>query len=271
AVTPVASPSWKLSPSALLFAGWIAGAALFLLPMGVGLRQVRLLRRTGVPWPDGQSVAEGLTLDMGMRRRVEVRLHETLPGPMTCGVAHPTVVLPLDARNWNGEDLNRAIVHELEHVRRGDWVSHCLARAVCALYWFHPLVWMALRRLALEAERSCDDAVLARSEATAYADQLIGVARRVSSEGGMSAAKPPLLAMANRADLTTRVSALLDSGQRRGRVGAFPVALACAAAAVLVIALSPLRIVAAPQSATPNFLVRTMLARLYYDRGPENA
>ena len=35
-----------------------------------------------------------------------------------------------------------------------------LARAVAAFYWFHPLVWMAWRRLCLEAERSCDDAVV---------------------------------------------------------------------------------------------------------------
>jgi beta-lactamase regulating signal transducer with metallopeptidase domain len=41
------------------------------------------------------------------------------------------------------------------------------------VYWFHPLVWMAWRQLALEAERSCDDAVLRRSEGTVYADQLV--------------------------------------------------------------------------------------------------
>ena len=115
-------------------------------------------------------------------------LHEALPGPMTCGVLHPAIVLPPDAQIWDQEDLNRAIVHELEHVRRGDWVSHCLARAVCAVYWFHPLVWIAWRQLALEAERSCDDAVLGRSEATAYADQLVGLAQAVV--GGREIAAP---------------------------------------------------------------------------------
>ncbi len=55
-----------------------------------------------------------------------------LPGPMTCGLVHPAIVLPQDAESWNEEDLNRAIVHELEHVRRGDSLSRCLARAACA-------------------------------------------------------------------------------------------------------------------------------------------
>ena len=133
------------------------------------------------------------------------------------------------------------MVHELEHVRRADWASHCLARVVCAAYWFHPLVWMAWRQLVLEAERSCDDAVLGRSEATEYADQLVGLARRLSM-------KAPFLAMANRADLAARVGAVLDGGQRRGRAGGLAVALAWAAGVVLVVTMSPLRMVAAPQA-----------------------
>ena len=104
------------------------------------------------------------------------------------------------------------------------------------------MVWIAFRHLTLEAERACDDAVLGLSEATAYADQLVGLARRLSLT-----AKSPLLAMANRADLATRVRAVLDGRQQRGRAGAFAVALACAASIALIIAVSPLRMVAAPQ------------------------
>jgi TonB family protein len=264
-VTPATSHSLSPSPASLWLMGWIVGAALFLLPMILGLRQVRLLRRTGSPWPHGQSVVEGLALDAGVRRRVEVLLHEAVPGPMTCGVVHPAVVLPVDAQKWDAEDLNRAIVHELEHVRRGDWIGHCLARAVCAAYWFHPLVWIAWRRLALEAERSCDDAVLGISEAIAYADQLVAVAQGLSLAAKTATVKSPLLAMASHADLATRVGAVLDSRQRRGRVGVIPVALACAAAAVIVLTLSPIRMVAAPQSpgvatrAMAHFLANEML------------
>ena len=210
--------------------------------MVIGLWQIRSLRRSGLPWRRGQSVVEPLALEAGIHRRVEVLLHEALPGPMTCGVVHPVIVLPRDAENWNREDLNRAIVHELEHVRRRDSVSGCLARVAGAVYWFHPMVWIAWRRLVLEAERSCDDAVLRYSEGTAYAEQLVVLAKRLST-----AQRLPLLAMANRADLATRVRAVLDSRQQRGRAGTFSVALASAAAMVLVAILSPITLVAAPQ------------------------
>ncbi len=222
--------------------GWLIGIAFFVIPVIRGLLQVRSLGRFGLPWRHGQAIAERLV--PRARRAVEVLINESLSGPMTYGVLRPVVILPEDARNWDEKDLERALVHELEHVRRCDWAIHCLARVACAAYWFHPLVWAAWRQLTLEAERSCDDAVLGSSEATAYADQLLGLARRRSR-------RSPALAMANRSDLAARIEALLDRKQSRGPVGARLVA-ACAVAMAIGLAMAPLRMVAAPRSATSN-------------------
>ena len=178
---------------------------------------------------------------------------------MTCGVVSPVIIVPADAGEWSDEDLRRALVHELEHVRRADWATQCMARVVCAVYWFHPLVWIASRRLVLEAERACDDGVLRRPsapfaenvEATAYADQLVGLARRLSDAPGHAQ-----LAMANRHDLSTRVRAVLDSHQRRGRAGARWLVFAAALAALFVMTMSPLKVVTvaaqAPASQAPQ-------------------
>ena len=255
-VTPAIPQSPKVLLSALLLAGWIVGAGLFLLPMVIGSWQMRSLRRTGLPWAQGQSVVARLATDVGIRRRVEMLLHESVPGPMTCGVLRPAIMLPIDSQTWPSEDVNRAIVHELEHVRRGDWVSQCFARAICASYWFHPLVWVAWRQLKLEAERACDDAVLACAEATVYADQLVVLARRLSSSPGA-----PLLAMASRGDLTTRVTAVLDDRQRRGQAGLFWLALVCSASVLIVMAISPLQVVTAQTPARrdrPKFEVASI-------------
>jgi TonB family protein len=126
---------------------------------------------------------------------------------------------------------------------------------------FIPWLGIAFRRLAIEAERACDDALLASSDAAAYADQLVALARRLAPT------RSPLLAIANRSDLVTRVHAVLDNHQRRGPAGRLAVALACAAAALLVFAESPLTVVAAPQPQTtearrtdlPRFIADSML------------
>src|SRR6185437_5803676 len=97
---------------------------------------------------------------------------------------------------WSPMDVQRALVHELEHVRRRDWPIQILARVVCAMYWFHPLVWTAVRRLSVEAERACDDAVLIQCDSAAYAEQLVRLARRL-----LKADRQAVLSMANRTDL----------------------------------------------------------------------
>src|SRR5262249_47762045 len=139
--TPAISRSLIPSPSSLLVFAWIGGVTISMIPMVVGLWKIRLLRRSGLPWLDGQKAASRLAIDTGTRRRVEVLIHEALPGSIVDGMLRPAVLLPLEAQAWEREDLNRALMHELEHVRRCDVALHSLARLVSAVYWFHPLVW----------------------------------------------------------------------------------------------------------------------------------
>jgi bla regulator protein BlaR1 len=230
--------STGVTASAILWAIWGAGMLLCVLPVLAGTWHLRSLRRSSSVCARGETLLHRLSAEAGIQRSVAVRVHESIPGPMTYGILRPVIMLPLDATDWSEEELCRAMIHELEHVRRGDWLSQYMARIVRALYWFHPLVWIAWRRLSLEAERACDDAVLRRSEATAYANQLVLLAERLAST-----ATPPLLAMAACRDLSTRVRAVLDGAQARGRAGALPVAAAIVAAALFIAAVAPLRAV----------------------------
>jgi bla regulator protein BlaR1 len=211
-----AAASKGATPSldALLIAGWAAGAMILMLSVFAGLCQIRALRRSALRWRNGQDIVDQARRSIGLGRRIEVLLHGSLRSPMTCGVFRAAILFPSDATTWTDEDLRRAAVHELEHVRRFDCAAQCIARIVSALYWFHPLVWIALRRFLLEAERACDDAVLAYAEPVAYADQLVSLAQRLSA-----AASSHLVGMANGKDLTARISAVLDGGRPRGKAG----------------------------------------------------
>lgn len=234
---------------------WLGVAAWLLVDLGLTLFRLGRLRRTGLPWNELRGVTTSLARDAGISRPVDVVMHEEVAAPITFGTRHPVIVLPPDAREWPEADLRRAIVHELEHVRRADWALQTAARAACAMWWFHPLAWAAWRRLSLEAERACDDAVVAREEGTDYADQLVTLAARLSAANAQ-----PTLGMANRSDLSARVSALLDRAQRRGRPGAVAVAAAGIAAAALVIAVAPLRAVAGTRSVENSIEASTATA-----------
>jgi parallel beta-helix repeat protein len=136
--------------------------------------------------------------------------------PMTWGVLRPVVLVPAGFADWPAPLRRAALRHELEHVRRGDWLAQALARLAAALHWFDPLAWHALRRLRAEAELACDDAVLAEGAAGAeYADQLLWVARGA----GVDAVPAGAVAMARTSLLERRVRALLDPRRPRGVPG----------------------------------------------------
>jgi uncharacterized protein (TIGR03435 family) len=242
-----ASRTWPvLSPFTLLPTVWLAGVICCLVPVALGLWQIRRVRRHGLPWREAQTTTNDLARRAGYGRSIDVMVHEAIAGPMTCGVVRPAIVFPLDARTWREADVRRALTHELEHVRRGDWVTLCLARAMCAVYWFHPLVRIANRQLCVNAERACDDAVLRDSHAFGYADQLVTLAER-----SLAQTRRPLLAMANRGDLSRRVHAVLSTRQQRGPAGVWARLTVTIAAVAVVALLAPLRTVASRLEQTP--------------------
>jgi beta-lactamase regulating signal transducer with metallopeptidase domain len=207
---------------AVLRITWAAVALILLLQMLATHWRLRRIRRNALPW----SVA-------GIPRNVDVLLHSEIAAPLTLGFLRPAILLPMHAPEWEPAELRRAIVHELEHIRRADWPIQLTARIASSLYWFLPLSWIAWRRLCLEAERSCDDAVLREADSAEYADQLVQLARRLSD------APPLALAMAGRSDLSARVRSILDASAKRGSVGIVPALAAIGVAFVVVVGLGP--------------------------------
>jgi beta-lactamase regulating signal transducer with metallopeptidase domain len=232
------------------YGAWAVGAAACLGWFGLGLLRLSRVRREALPVLATADRVRDLAAAAGVRTRVAVLQHDAVTAPLTCGMRQPAIILPPDAEAWDARDLDRALVHELEHVRRSDWLVQMFARVVCAGLWFHPLAWVALRKLCLEAERACDDAAVRGGTETEYAAQLVLLAKRLSSGPA-----PLTLGMARRSDLSTRVAALLDVTQRRGRAGTASTAGVAAVAALAVLALAPVTTVtASSQSVLPQQL-----------------
>ncbi|MDQ6872875.1 MAG: HEAT repeat domain-containing protein, partial [Gemmatimonadota bacterium] len=127
--------------------------------------------------------------------------------PFACGLFTPTIVLPAECDSWSLDRRRAVLLHELAHVRRHDLVGHTLGRLACAVYWFHPLVWTAAKRLRSESERACDDLALAcGARAADYAEHLLDIVTSVRRDSTPSVA----LAMARRKEFEGRMLAILD-------------------------------------------------------------
>lgn len=152
---------------------WALGFALALLPLARGLVGLERLRATAVPDP----FVPGLYTS------------DAVPGPITWGLMRPIIVMPAEASTWPASLRAAALAHERAHVARRDWAVHVLAWVVAAGFWFHPLVWLARRELAREAEHAADDRVLASGvRPSDYASLLLALAGAPVARAALGAA-----------------------------------------------------------------------------------
>ncbi len=216
--TPAPS-AW--TPATLLPWAWVAWAvvaAALMLRYLAGIAMVARMTRRGAPaagvrWRDEIEVAAAA---VGLAREPRVVLSSEVSVPFTCGFLRPALVLPHSADTWTDERLRIVLLHELAHVARRDCLVQAVSHAACALYWFHPLAWLAARRLRAERERACDDLVLqAGTRGATYAEHLLEIARAAVRRSPRLAGAA--LAMARPSELEGRLLAILDGRRDRGR------------------------------------------------------
>jgi beta-lactamase regulating signal transducer with metallopeptidase domain len=219
---------------------WVAGAALILARLLVGILFVRLLARrsteaSGAPW---LPMARAIAAELGISR-VRFRRGPREMMPMVWGVVRPVVLMPADADSWTGQRVRVVLLHELAHVKRADCFTHLLAQVACAVYWMNPLAWIAARRARTERERACDDLVLSRGlGGPDYADELLQIARSIGGTRGIAAAS---LAMAHRSQLEGRLMSILDPTVPREGVSRLRAAGVTALALAAIVPLSAMQ------------------------------
>jgi beta-lactamase regulating signal transducer with metallopeptidase domain len=143
---------------------WLSGALVaFCLGVWRRIRFAWLLRWANrVEDPLCEEIMASLRRRLRLRRRVRLIATERLVGPAAFGLLRPTVLLPQAViEGKSAGELELILAHELIHVRRGDLWFGLFRSLVELVWWFHPLVWWAARRASREAERCCDEAVLA--------------------------------------------------------------------------------------------------------------
>jgi hypothetical protein len=146
-----------------------------------------------------------------------VLISDEIHVPVLAGWLRPAIILPRTAIEGPETSLSMILCHEIAHYRRGDALLLPFQWLLRTLYWWHPLIWMALARLRREREIACDDLVLSqRFHATDYAGLIVRTAREIRAEPCL---QPGLLAMASGSSVSQRVTSILDNRARRKQTG----------------------------------------------------
>ena len=187
---------------------WLTGIAVSLLYQILCWRRVR--KRTG------QAVL------------LEENIYEcdSIGSPFVMGIRRPKIYIPF---RISEEQRGMILLHEQCHIRRKDHLVKLFAVLILAVYWFHPLVWIAFRCMSADMEMSCDEMVLERLGSGGkedYSRCLLGFAVQKHTA-------PGILAFGE-SSVKSRVKNILKFRKRGALFGAAAV-LVCAALAVLLL------------------------------------
>ena len=210
----LASSVRGMSGVSIAVALWAAVVLAILASLAwAGLAVHRIVRRARpLTSPDWETPLYEIADRLGLEDAPRLLQSDEAKMPFACGMMTPTIVLPAESETWSTERRKAVLLHELAHVRRHDLMGHTLGRLVCAVYWFHPLVWTAAKQLRNESERACDDLALScGTRATDYAEHLLDIVTSVRGDSTPLVA----LAMARRKEFEGRMLAILDPDLRR--------------------------------------------------------
>ncbi|HEY6271252.1 MAG TPA: M56 family metallopeptidase [Terriglobales bacterium] len=191
---------------------WCAMAIAGLTRVAAGLWQLHRLRRSCVPI-DGTlltAASQARIADISQRRAVSVLVSSDVEVPTAIGFFHPAIVIPVWlADATSATELECVLLHELAHLRRWDDWSNLAQKVIKSILFFHPAVWWIERKLSLDREMACDDAVLEQTVSPrAYAECLARVAERRFLRRQMALAQA---AVDRVKQLTRRVARILDA------------------------------------------------------------
>ncbi len=179
-------------PSSMLWTLVFGAIATLLVTVVRCVRALRLIHRHHTTEFDDalNERLQQLATQLRIRRVPRIVVSDVLFGPAVLGLLRHTIVLPrclmskadsqLEAESENGKAeesqaafsrlsafrpplsfLDPILAHELLHIRRGDLRFGMLQVIAQSLWWFHPAVWFSNRWLSREAERCCDEQVIA--------------------------------------------------------------------------------------------------------------
>ncbi len=230
---------WAVALAAL----WASGVLLMALRTFGEWRRCRALLAAAYPCED-EALVQALQLASdahGVRPAPRLWMSTQVDAPQLVGPFRPVLLLPAGDNALQGDALDLALTHELQHLQRRDLQWGLLPALAQHLFFFHPLLRLSVREYAQAREEAVDAAVVGQHGASrqAYGRLLLQ----------LGVAPQPHLGVASAAPNTTSLKRRLLSLQPRRSC---PRILAMALTAVVVlVGVAPMRLVAAPVPPAP--------------------
>jgi len=196
--------------------GWIVGGAAFLLfALVKALRTNYWLWRQRKQLPaEARTGIENLFTSLDLKTFPKVWFVEGIGQPFVWGLLRGSIYLPANFVKVNSEEHRRGVLsHELSHILRFDAVVNILQIIAQAVFWFHPFVWWANKKIRAEREKCCDEMAIARLGAKAkdYSSAIVNI---LISEHESTRPVPSLAVAGPVKNIEERIKTMLRPGKR---------------------------------------------------------
>lgn len=165
---------------------WILGAvAALCLKLWNYHRYIAFIKKDARPVMDSRIMvpAQSMAARLHMRKVPPVYESASVSGPVTIGLWKPMIVLPEAGPNPQNPFMQNQMIlhHELVHVTRRDLWYKWLYQLLLCIHWFNPFLYLFERKMNMDCELSCDEAVLAElteEGRKAYGNVLLDIAEQ---------------------------------------------------------------------------------------------
>lgn len=156
---------------------WILILSLKSIKMGLNIWYAYRLRwyKTYQPSLYWRNRLEDLAAQMKVNQAVQLLESALVPGPAALGFLKPLILIPVGLlNNLPTEQVEAILLHELAHIRRGDYLVNFIQCLLENIFFFNPgLLWIS-KLIRQERENCCDDlAIAAMKNKTLYVNALV--------------------------------------------------------------------------------------------------
>ena len=196
--------------------GWIVGASVF-LAFNL-LRALRanlwLWRQRKLPPAELRSNIEKVFSTHHIKRFPDIWLVEGFNQPFVWGLWRGSIYLPVDFMKINKPEHQSSVLsHELSHVLRFDAAVNILQVIAQGIFWFHPLIWWANRKIRAEREKCCDEMAVARLN-TSPRDYSTAILEALAAKHEPTRPVPSLAVAGPVKNIEERIKTMLRPGKK---------------------------------------------------------
>lgn len=171
----------------IFFAVWFTGFFIYSSITALCFHEIKAIMKSVKPVSDKRIdliFAEAKAIMSISGKRLVLGESPLIQSPVTVGVFKTYIVLPARImRRFSENEVKYMLMHELYHYKYRDILFNCVMCFLQMIYWFHPFVYIAFRRMRTDREIACDASVLSmldKSSYYEYGNTIIHCAQRIS-------------------------------------------------------------------------------------------